>query len=227
MYVFAVEIAHAAREKRRKVFVVHNLFVTNDFSGCIIELYIFCGLRWKMNVPNLLSLIRLLLVPVFVTVFFSANPNSGYIAAAIFLVAFLTDVADGYIARKYNLITKLGRILDPLADKLMKAAAVVCLTIRGDIPLWIILVLLAKELIMLSGGAVLLKKMRDVPSSNWFGKCAEGYICALTFLLIMLHIPPQVSLVLWCVALLIELLALAVYTVRAVKLLREHKEGKK
>ena len=64
-----------------------------------------------MNVPNLLSLIRLLLIPVFVTVFFSESPNAGYVAAAIFLIAFMTDVADGYIARKYNLVTKLGRIL--------------------------------------------------------------------------------------------------------------------
>ncbi len=180
-----------------------------------------------MNVPNLLSLIRLLLIPVFVSVFFSGDPNAGYLAAAIFLVAFLTDVADGYIARKYNLVTKLGRILDPLADKLMKAAAVVCLTIRGDIPLWIILVLLVKELIMLSGGAVMLKKLRDVPSSNWFGKCAEGYICALTFLLIMVRIPSHVVVALWCVALLIELLALGVYAVRAIQILREHEKGKK
>lgn len=180
-----------------------------------------------MNVPNLLSLIRLLLIPVFVTVFFSESPNAGYIAAAIFLIAFMTDVADGYIARKYNLVTKLGRILDPLADKLMKAAAVVCLTIRGDIPLWIILVLLAKELVMLSGGAVMLKKMRDVPASNWFGKCAEGYICALTFLLIMVRIPGDVTLALWCVALLIEVFALVVYAVRALELLREHEKGKK
>ncbi len=180
-----------------------------------------------MNVPNLLSLIRLFLIPVFIAVFFSGDPNAGYIAAAIFLVAFMTDVADGYIARKYNLVTKLGRILDPLADKLMKAAAVVCLTIRGDIPLWIILVLLAKELVMLSGGAVMLKKLRDVPASNWLGKCAEGYICALTFLLIMVHMPSEVSVALWCVALLIEVFALIVYGVRALRILREHEEGKK
>ena len=179
-----------------------------------------------MNVPNLLSLIRLLLVPVFVAVFFSGDSNAGYFAAAIFLIAFMTDVAGGYIARKYNMVTKLGRILDPLADKLMKAAAVVCLTIRGDIPLWIILVLLAKEAVILSGGAVMLKKLRDVPASNWLGKCAEGYICALTFLLIMVRVPPQVSLALWCIALFIELLALVVYGVRAFRILREHKEGK-
>lgn len=179
-----------------------------------------------MNVPNVLSLIRLILVPVFVAVFFSEDSNSGYLAAAIFLVAFLTDVADGYIARKYNLVTKLGRILDPLADKLMKAAAVICLTIRGDVPLWIILILLVKELVMLSGGAVMLRKLRDVPGSNWWGKCAEGYICALTFLLIMLHLPRELSLMLWCVAILFEVLALIVYGVRAVKLLRAHGEGK-
>ena len=177
-----------------------------------------------MNVPNLLSLIRLLLVPAFVAVFFSGNPNAGYIAAAIFLVAFFTDIADGYIARKYNQITRLGRILDPLADKLMKAAAVICLTIRGDIPLWVILILLAKELIMLSGGAFLLQRTKDVPSSNWFGKCAEGGVVILVLLLITFRIPHQISVALWCVVLALELLALGVYAHRSFKLLRSKRE---
>lgn len=177
-----------------------------------------------MNVPNLLSLIRLLLVPIFVAVFFSGLPYAGLLAAAIFLVAFFTDIADGYIARKYDLVTKLGRILDPLADKLMKAAAAVCLTIRGDIPLWVILILLCKELIMLIGGAVLLRATKDVPSANWFGKCAEGYLVVLIFLLILFPIPEKIRLALWCVSLALELLALGIYAARTVKLLRDHRK---
>lgn len=180
-----------------------------------------------MNVPNLLSLIRLLLVPVFAAVFFSGIPYAGPIAAAIFLLAFLTDVADGMIARKYNLVTKLGRILDPLADKLMKATAVVCLMIRGDIPLWVIIVLLAKELIMLAGGALLLRTTNDVPPSNWFGKTAEGFIAALIFLLILLPVPRPVAITLWCAALALEGLALSVYAAQTLKLLREHGKGTK
>ena len=84
---------------------------------------IIAVLRCRMNVPNVLSLIRLILVPVFVAVFFSEDPNSGYLAAAIFLVAFLTDVADGYIARKYNLVTNFGKFMDPLADKVLVLTA--------------------------------------------------------------------------------------------------------
>lgn len=89
-----------------------------------------------MNVPNALSIFRLLLIPVFCAVFFRDTPNSGLWAAGVFLLAFITDIADGYIARKYNQITKLGRVLDPLADKLMKAAAAVCLVVAGHAPLW-------------------------------------------------------------------------------------------
>ncbi len=180
-----------------------------------------------MNVPNLLSLIRLILVPVFAYVFFSGHPYAGPISAAIFLAAFLTDIADGWIARHYNLVTKLGRILDPLADKLMKATAVICLTIRGDIPLWVILVLLAKEIVMLSGGTYLLTKTKDLPSSNWFGKTAEGSVVAMVLLLIVFSVPHGVSVTLWCIVLALELLALCVYAVRTVKLLEKRREEEK
>ena len=75
-----------------------------------------------MTVPNALSLFRLILVPVFAVVFFGSGPNAHRDAALIYLVAFLTDVADGWIARHFNQISKLGRILDPAADKLMTSA---------------------------------------------------------------------------------------------------------
>ena len=79
-----------------------------------------------MNLPNRLSLLRLCLVPVFAVVFFSPDPNSHSWAALIYAVAFATDIADGYIARRFDMITKLGRILDPLADKLMTFTVIIC-----------------------------------------------------------------------------------------------------
>ena len=96
-----------------------------------------------MNVPNFLSLLRLAMVPVFAVVFFQPFPTARYWAAGVYALAFVTDVADGYIARHFNQITRLGRILDPLADK---------------------------EAAMGLGALSMLHKIDDVIPSNWLGK---------------------------------------------------------
>ena len=105
-----------------------------------------------MSIPNLLSLLRLVLVPVFAVVFFQPAPDAHRWAVLIYLTAFLTDVADGWIARHFNQITKLGRILDPLADKLMTFTVIICITADGIIPLWAVVVFFLKELTMAIGG---------------------------------------------------------------------------
>jgi cardiolipin synthase (CMP-forming) len=122
-----------------------------------------------MNIPNLLTLFRLLLIPVFALVFFSSSPNNLLLSLFIFLAAGLTDVLDGYIARKYNLVTKWGIVLDPLADKLMLLTVLTCLVIRSYAPVWILIIVAAKELFLIGGGMVLLKKNTVIPS-NVFGK---------------------------------------------------------
>ena len=108
-----------------------------------------------MSIPNLLSLLRLVLVPVFAVVFFQPAPDAHRWAVLIYLTAFLTDVADGWIARHFNQITKLGRILDPLADKLMTFTVIICITADGIIPLWAVVVFFLKELTMAIGGYLL------------------------------------------------------------------------
>ena len=105
-----------------------------------------------MTVPNLLSMFRLILVPVFAVVFFQPAPNAHLWAALIYLVAFLTDIADGWIARHFNQISKLGRILDPMADKLMTFTVIICITVDEVIPLWAVVVFFCKELCMAIGG---------------------------------------------------------------------------
>ena len=87
-----------------------------------------------MNLPNILSLIRLCAVPLVPLAYFSDLPGANWIAAAIYLAAAMTDVLDGYIARKFNLITRLGRVLDPLADKMMAFCVLVCIIIKIDDP---------------------------------------------------------------------------------------------
>lgn len=84
-----------------------------------------------MNIPNKLTILRIILVPVFVACFYLPVEGAMYIAAAVFVVAYFTDMLDGYIARKYNLITDFGKLMDPMADKLLTAAAIIMLTAYG------------------------------------------------------------------------------------------------
>jgi len=174
-----------------------------------------------MNLPNTLSLIRLLLVPVFAIVFFSGIPGANIIAAAIFVAAALTDALDGYIARKYNKITKLGRVLDPLADKLMSFVALVCLVVAQIIPWWAAAALLLKEVIMLTGGLVIMKTKMDVPPSQFMGKFATAAMMAVcTALMLFPNVSKTVALVMICFALALMVGALIQYAVIFIQIMR-------
>ena len=118
------------------------------------------------NIPNYLSLLRLALVPFFVISFFLINE---YLALGIFCFASLTDLVDGYVARKCNAITELGKVLDPLADKLMKMGALICLSIANYLPLWVTILMVVCDLAMIISGFCIYKKHITIPS-NWIGK---------------------------------------------------------
>jgi len=167
-----------------------------------------------MNVPNALSFLRLLLVPVFVLVFFSDVPGALYWAAGIYLFAGLTDIVDGAIARKFNMITRLGRVIDPLADKLMQVAVFVCMAVKGFIPVWVILILAAKEAVLLVGGAKILHVRKDIPSSNIYGKAAACIFYAVTLAIIVFRMPQWLDITLLSGALSLSIAALLIYWFR-------------
>ncbi|ABR47600.1 CDP-diacylglycerol--glycerol-3-phosphate 3-phosphatidyltransferase [Alkaliphilus metalliredigens QYMF] len=126
-----------------------------------------------MNFPNILTTLRFGLVPLFIVTFFSDSPNNVLHSAYIFIFAGFTDVLDGYIARKYNAITKWGQAMDPLADKAMQLTVLLCFTIRGIIPMWAITIIGIKELLMIGGAAFLyIQKDKIVVPSNSYGKLA-------------------------------------------------------
>ncbi|KAB3529876.1 CDP-diacylglycerol--glycerol-3-phosphate 3-phosphatidyltransferase [Alkaliphilus serpentinus] len=137
-----------------------------------------------MNIPNLLTILRFALIPVFILVFFSSSPNSTLYALIIFLVAGITDVLDGYIARKYNLVTKWGQAMDPLADKLMQMTVLISFTIKKFIPTWITFVVGIKETLMVAGGLFLYHRMgKVVIPANRYGKQATVlFYFAITWL---------------------------------------------
>lgn len=126
-----------------------------------------------MNLPNILTTIRFLLVPLFIYVFFYGTDTNIIYATYIFLLAGITDVLDGYLARKYNLITKWGQAMDPLADKLMLITVLICFTIKDYLPIWIMVIVGTKEVLMILGGIFLYyKKDGIVIPANKFGKIA-------------------------------------------------------
>ncbi len=164
-----------------------------------------------MNLPNLLSLLRLCLVPVFAVVFFSPDPNSHSWAALIYAVAFATDIADGYIARRFDMITKLGRILDPLADKLMTFTVIICVALDGTIPMWAIAVFFCKEALMGLGGLAMYRKVKDVQPSNWWGKASTGVFFVVLAALVLFPIPRPWSTAMISFALALTVAALCRY----------------
>ena len=126
-----------------------------------------------MNLPNALTLVRFLLIGLYAFLYFTESLAHNEIwAFAVFALAGLTDVLDGYIARRCNLVTKWGKLMDPLADKLMLITVLVCMFVDGYIPTWAVMVIVSKELLMIFGVAFLYKTRKVVVQSNFYGKLA-------------------------------------------------------
>lgn len=143
-----------------------------------------------MNIPNLLTLLRILLVPCFVYVYWNIPADGFYWPIVLLAFSGLTDIADGMIARKFNMITPLGRFLDPVADKLTIAAVVICLALRHPI-LWILFGIYAiKEIILVSIGLISLKSWRNSIAAKWYGKAATVCLYILMFAVMLF---PQIS----------------------------------
>lgn len=165
-----------------------------------------------MNIPNLLSLLRLAMVPVFAVVFFLPDPSARYWAAAVYALAFATDIADGYIARRFNQITRLGRILDPLADKLMTFTVIICIAAAGIIPIWAVVAFFLKEAAMGVGALSLYHKVDDVISANWLGKASTGFFFVVCAALVLFPaIPRKWATVLISLALALTIAAFVRY----------------
>lgn len=139
------------------------------------------------TIPNILSVFRVLLIPLFMYLYFEGR----YIYSVIVLLfSGLTDIVDGFIARRFNMITKLGKILDPLADKITQAAIAICLATRHTILIPLLIVFCVKELLMLIGSFVLLRKGMRPSESKWWGKIGTVVIYALLVLFLVSDIIP-------------------------------------
>ncbi len=180
-----------------------------------------------MNLPNKLTVMRVVLIPFFV--FFLLAPYfdgyGNYIAVAIFIVASLTDLLDGKIARKYNLVTNFGKFMDPLADKLLVCAAMICLIETGQLPAWIVIVIISREFII-SGFRLIASDNGVVIAASYWGKFKTTFQMLMVMVLI-LDIPMTFfdwlgQILIW-VSLALTVISLIDYIVKNKAVLNEQK----
>ncbi len=165
-----------------------------------------------MSIPNMLSVFRLILVPVFIAAFFLLPREQYYWLAVILFVSGFTDVLDGFIARKFNQITQLGKVLDPAADKITVAAVLFCLMFLYRQISLVLAVYVVKELFMLLGGIILAKRGVKPVSSRWFGKLATFVTYTVMFLFIIIpHVGDIWLLICNVLVIAVTLFALAMY----------------
>ena len=123
-----------------------------------------------MNVPNRLTILRVIMIPVFILfMLWQTFPYSDYIAAGGFLLACVTDFFDGYIARKYNQVTTFGKFMDPLADKILVCSALICFLAEADspMPVWVVIVIIGREFIISGFRLVAAEKGVVIAASYW------------------------------------------------------------
>lgn len=163
-----------------------------------------------LTVPNLLTLIRLLLIPVIVWLYCVVENH--YAAAAVIALSGLTDVVDGRIARRFNQISDLGKIIDPIADKLTQAAMMVCLgsKYRRMVPLFILFAV--KEIIMSISGIAVINKEGKVNSARWYGKVNTVVLYAVMIVLFLFPgIPDQAANVMITVCMITVIWSMVMY----------------
>lgn len=170
-----------------------------------------------MNLPNKLTLLRVILIPFFI---WSLMLNNGetqsfrYIAVAIFIIASLTDLLDGKIARKYNLVTNFGKFMDPLADKLLVCSALICLVALDQFPVWMAIIIVSREFII-SGFRLIAVEQGLVIAASYWGKFKTTFQM-IAIVLLILNIPAlgTVATVMIWIALILTVVSLVDYIVK-------------
>ena len=144
-----------------------------------------------MNLPNKLTIARMAMVPLFMIALLMNTPASRILATVIFALASLTDMLDGQIARKYNMVTNFGKLMDPLADKVLTAAAMICLVELGDLAAWIAVVIIFREY-LITGLRSVAASENIVVAANIWGKVKT--VCQMIALMLLMVKPQFVAL---------------------------------
>jgi len=167
----------------------------------------------QKNIPNILTILRFILIPVILYFIFTGHYLLGFI---FFTISGITDILDGAIARKFNLITNFGKLMDPLADKLTQISVLATLVFQKIIPFWILIIVLLKELLMIIGASFLYGK-DVVVYSKWFGKLATVlfYLAIVCSLIIkefaLTGIWQNLDFILYCIAVIATIFSFIMY----------------
>lgn len=176
-----------------------------------------------MNLPNKLTILRMIMIVPFVV--FMLAPVGGaagkWIALVLFVAASLTDLLDGKIARKYNLVTTFGKFMDPLADKLLVCSAMICLVQMGRIPAWIVIIIISREFII-SGFRLVASDKGVVIAASWWGKFKTTFQMVMIILMIadIAALSVVTQIVMW-IALILTVVSLIDYLVKNKDVMRD------
>lgn len=177
-----------------------------------------------MNLPNKLTIIRVCLIPFFVAALLFDHGNNytmRIVANVLFIVASLTDLFDGKIARKYNLVTNFGKFMDPLADKLLVCSALICLIELGQLPAWVVIIIISREFII-SGFRLVAADNGVVIAASYWGKFKTTFQMAAVILMIF-NIPTLtlVTNIVVVIAVALTIISLVDYVAKNIKILTE------
>lgn len=179
-----------------------------------------------MNLPNKLTILRVIMIPFFVLALLyngGENQTLRYVAAAIFIIASLTDMLDGKIARKYNLVTNFGKFMDPLADKLLVCSALICLVELKELPAWMVIVIISREFII-SGFRLVASDNGVVIAASYWGKFKTTFqMIAVVLLIVGIPALSMVTTAVVWIALILTVISLADYIAKNVNVLKEGK----
>ena len=175
-----------------------------------------------MNLPNKLTVMRVILIPFFVAALLYDNGSSQtmrIVANVIFIVASLTDLFDGKIARKYNLVTNFGIFMDPLADKLLVCSALICLIQLGQLPAWVVIIIISREFII-SGFRLVAADNGIVIAASYWGKFKTTFQMIAVILMIF-NIPAlaTVTMIMLVIAVVLTVISLVDYVAKNIEVL--------
>lgn len=178
-------------------------------------------MKIPMNVPNILTFFRFCLIPVYIVAFITGETKE--IAAWIFITASATDVLDGYIARKYNMISNFGKFMDPLADKLLVCSALICLLALGRINVFLVLIIIARDFII-SGFRLVASDKGVVIAANMWGKVKTTMqMVMIGFMIPDLAVFHWICVILSWVVLFLTVYSLMDYLIRNRSVLKDEK----
>jgi len=173
-----------------------------------------------MNTPNKLTMLRVIMIPIFMVVYMYLKPNlfTNFLSAVIFALAFLTDLLDGYLARKNNQVSDFGKIMDPLADKVLVAAAMILLTQAGVVSAWVTVLVLAREFIV-SGVRMAAAAEGNVVAASIWGKAKTMWQFVAITLALLINRPNLIVDIFMWINLILTVMSGADYIIKNKKYL--------